>query len=267
MSSLTGEEPGVREAESILERLAATALDDDYYTQHDTPPGAFSRVLTAVVAALFGLLLTVAAVQTRNDRPATEAERDALIENIQLRQDLVDSKQGTAERLQEEIADLQASSVGDNPGTTALRLAAAASAVVGPGMVLRVQSAKDEDQPSGRLTDTDLQLIVNGMWLAGAEAVAVNGHRLTATSAIRSAGEAITVNFRSVTEPVVVTAIGDEEALLNQWEQGPSGRYLDGRGEADGIRFGVQRSDELELPAAPEARLAVSAEPLRRSTS
>lgn len=267
MSLLTGEEPGVREAESILEQLAATALDDDYYTQHDTAPSAFSRVLTGVIAGLFGLLLTVAAVQTRNDRPATEAERDALVENIQLRQDLVDNKQETAARIQEEIADLQASSVEDNPANTGLRLAAASSPVEGPGLVLRVQSSDDEDRPGGRVTDTDLQLIVNGLWLAGAEAVAVNGHRLTTTSAIRSAGEAITVNFRSVTEPITIAAIGDDEALVNQWEQGPSGRYLDERGESDGIRFRVQRSDEIELAAAPEARLTVSAEPLRRSAS
>lgn len=267
MSLLTGEEPGAREAESILEQLAATALDDDYYTQHDTPPSTFARVLTGVVAALFGLLLTIAAVQTRNDRPATEAERDALVENIRLRQDLVDNKQESAERLRDEIADLQAASVGDNPGTTALRIAAASGAVRGPGLVLRLESSDDEDQPGGRLTDTDLQLIVNGMWLAGAEAVAVNGHRLAATSAIRSAGEAITVNFRSVTEPIVVTAIGDPDSLVTQWEQGPSGRYLEERGETDGIMSRMQRSDDVELPAAPEARLTVSAEPLRRSAS
>jgi len=260
-------EPGAREAESILEQLASTALDDDYYTWHDTPPSSVARVLTGLVAALFGLLLTVAAVQTRNDRPATEAERDALIDNIQLRQDLVDSKQETAERLREEIADLQATSVDDSPGTAALRLAAAALPVRGPGIVLRIQSATETDAPGGRLTDTDIQLVVNGLWLAGAEAVSVNGHRLTATSAIRSAGEAITVNYRSVTEPIVVEAIGDDEVLANQWRQGPSGRYLAERADADDIGFAVRRSDDVEMDAAPESRLRVSADPLRRSTS
>lgn len=263
-------EPGARETESILEQLAATSIDHDYYVRHDTPPSTFSRTLTGVVAALFGLLLTIAAVQTRNDRPATEAERGALIENIQLRQEVVDGKQESAERLREEIADLQAASTDDSPGTSALRIAAAAQPVRGPGIELRARSAADDDagDPSaGRLTDTDIQLVVNGLWLAGAEAVAVNGHRLTATSAIRSAGEAITVNYRSVTEPIVVTAIGDPDSLQLQWEQGPSGRYLDGRAEADGVTFTVRGSDEIEMAGAPESRLDVSAEPLRRSTS
>ncbi|MBC9225082.1 DUF881 domain-containing protein [Aeromicrobium sp. 636] len=257
----------VEEAESILERLAATALDDDYYVAHDTPPRPVAKVLTAVMAGVFGLLVTVAAVQTRIDRPATEAERNALIENIRVREDLVKSKQETVVGLQQQIADLQAESVVDGPGTAGLRVAAGSVAVEGPGVVLTVESSANEDRPGGRLTDTDLQLVVNGLWLAGAEAVSVGGHRLTATSAIRSAGEAITVNYRSVTEPIVVEAIGDEDVLRSRWEEGPSGRYLAARAEADGIWYDVQGSDDVELDAAPEARLSVSAEPLRRSES
>ncbi|MBA4609035.1 MULTISPECIES: DUF881 domain-containing protein [Aeromicrobium] len=267
MSERTDEASSVREAESILDRLAATALDDDYYAAHDTAPGQVSKLLAGVAVAVFALMITVAAVQTRIDRPATEVERNALIENIRVREDLVASKQETVEGLQGEIADLQAESVVDGPGTEALRVAAGSTAVVGPGIELTVESSANEDRPGGELSDSDVQLIVNGLWLAGAEAVAVGGHRLTSTSAIRSAGEAITVNYRSVTEPVVIEAIGDQETLENQWEQGPSGRYLAARAEADGIRFAVRGSDDVELPAAPESRLRVSAEPLRRSAS
>ncbi|MET0467281.1 MAG: DUF881 domain-containing protein [Aeromicrobium sp.] len=267
MSQRSDEASSVQEAESILDRLAATALDDDYYVVHATPPGQASKLLAGVAIAIFALMITVAAVQTRIDRPATEVERDALIENIRVREDLVASKQETVAGLQGEIADLQAESVVDGPGTAALRVAAGSTPVVGPGIELTVQSSANEERPGGRLTDTDVQLVVNGLWLGGAEAVAVGGHRLTSTSAIRSAGEAITVNYRSVTEPVVITAIGDEDTLENQWEQGPSGRYLAARAEADGIRFDVRGSDDVELPAAPESRLRVSAEPLRRSAS
>ncbi len=263
----TDDESSVREAESILERLAANALDDDYYAPHDNPPSPSVRLLTGLVVGLFGLLLTVAAVQTRNDRPASEMERNALIENIQLRQDVVDSKHETVSRLQEEIADLQAASLVEGPATEPLRIAAGSMAVAGPGVVIDVESSTDEDRPGGRLTDTDVQLIVNGLWLAGAEAVEIDGHRLTTTSAIRSAGEAITVNYRSVTEPVRITAIGNRDSLKNQWEQGPSGRYLDVRSDTYGIRYSVRGSDEVEVVAAPESRLTVTAKPLRRSTS
>ena len=40
-----------------------------------------------------------------------------------------------------------------------------------------------------------------------------NGQRLTALSAVRGAGEAITVNFRSLRRPYVVEAIGDEHLV------------------------------------------------------
>ena len=42
----------------------------------------------------------------------------------------------------------------------------------------------------------DLQIVVNGLWDAGAEAISVNGQRLTSKSAIRFAGQAILVNYR-----------------------------------------------------------------------
>lgn len=267
MTPRSDERSSVREAESILERLAATALDDDYYVTRETPPGNGAKLLTAVAIAVFTIMLTVAAVQTRIDRPATEAERAALIENIRVREDLVASKQETVDGLQAEIADLQAESVVDGPGTTAVRIASAAVPVEGPGVTLTVRSSPDEDHLGGRLSDADLQLVVNGLWLAGAEAVSVGGHRLTATSAIRSAGEAITVNFRSVTEPVVIAAIGDPSTLEGQFRSGPSGRYLDARVDAGGIRYDMRGSDDIELAAAPESRLSVSAEPLRRSAS
>jgi len=153
----------------------------------------------------------------------------------------------------------------NDPVNRALRISTGAIAVRGPGLLIRLTSAQDDEAPYGEITDTDLQLVVNGLWLAGAEAVAVGGHRLTSTSAIRSAGEAITVNYKSLTEPIEITAIGNRSTLVEQWTKGPSGRYVQTRADEDGIRYSVRGSDGVELPAAPESRLEVSAEPLRRS--
>ena len=67
-------------------------------------------------------------------------------------------------------------------------------------MTVRLDEAADDDgadvdprtdeTDDGRVTDRDLQTVVNEVWAAGAEAVAVNGQRLTSLSAIRSAGDA-----------------------------------------------------------------------------
>ena len=82
----------------------------------------------------------------------------------------------------------------------------------GRGVKIVVDDALRRHRPAGRLRQ-DLQILVNGLWDVGAEAVSINGQRLTSLSAIRSAGEAINVNFRSMPRPYVVTAIGDPDQL------------------------------------------------------
>ena len=65
----------------------------------------------------------------------------------------------------------------------------------------------------GRVIAKDLQFVTNALWESGAEAVSINGKRLTSTSAIRFAGSAIIVDFRPLTRPYVITALGDPQAL------------------------------------------------------
>ncbi len=65
----------------------------------------------------------------------------------------------------------------------------------------------------GRVLSKDLQVVTNALWEAGAEAISINGQRLTARSAIRFAGDAILVNYRPLTRPYVISAIGDPQNL------------------------------------------------------
>ncbi len=83
--------------------------------------------------------------------------------------------------------------------------------VTGDGVVVTLVDAppqidpvtgKPSDDNPGVVLDRDLQDIANALWQAGAEAIAVNGQRLTATSTIRTAGGAILVDFRPVGQPV-----------------------------------------------------------------
>ena len=78
-----------------------------------------------------------------------------------------------------------------------------AVAVRGPGLVIVVDDApSSENSQPDRVYDVDLQILTNGLWQAGAEAVAINGHRLSALTAIRGAGEAITVDYPFADPPV-----------------------------------------------------------------
>ena len=110
------------------------------------------------------------------------------------------------------------------------------------------------------MRDGDLQLVVNALWSAGAEAVSINGQRLGPTTAIRFAGEAVLVDFRPVTNPYQVSAIGDPATLSRRFLASPEVGSLAVISKSFGLRFEFAQEDELTLPAAstPELR---SAEP------
>jgi Uncharacterized protein conserved in bacteria len=64
------------------------------------------------------------------------------------------------------------------------------------------------------------------VWASGAEAIAVNGQRLTALSAIRSAGDAILVDFRPLSPPYDIVGVGDASAMRSTFLEGFGGSYL-----------------------------------------
>jgi uncharacterized protein YlxW (UPF0749 family) len=100
------------------------------------------------------------------------------------------------------------------------------------------------------VVDRDLQLVVNGLWAAGAEAISINGRRLTSLTAIRSAGEAILVDYRPLRPPYVVSAIGDPRRLEARFADGPGGEYLRLLADNFGVRVKTDSRSDLRLPAA-----------------
>ena len=63
------------------------------------------------------------------------------------------------------------------------------------------------------ILDRDVQLLVNDLWAAGAEAISIGGVRLQPSSAIRQAGGSILVDNRPVFWPITIEAIGDPSGL------------------------------------------------------
>ncbi len=90
-------------------------------------------------------------------------------------------------------------------------------AMTGVGLIVRVtESASDtkmEDGTSAVVHAEDLLKIVNELRTGGAEAVAVNGHRLTETSEIVTAGQHIVINKVPVKGPYVIHAIGPADEM------------------------------------------------------
>jgi uncharacterized protein YlxW (UPF0749 family) len=133
--------------------------------------------------------------------------------------------------------------------------------VHGPGVEIVADDAAEAESDRNKVLDSDLQKLVNGLWRAGAEAISINGERLTNLSAIRHAGSAITVNFRSLNRPYRILAIGDRLTLPARFADTTSGQaWLDLQREV-GLRFTMRTQKSLRLPAAavPELRYARSA--------
>ncbi|MFB9837857.1 DUF881 domain-containing protein, partial [Actinoallomurus acaciae] len=135
---------------------------------------------------------------------------------------------------------------------------AAAAPVTGSAAVVTVDDSHTargaSAQQDGRIYDQDLQRLVNGLWAAGATAVAINGQRMTATTAIRSAGDAILVDYRPLSPPYVVTALGDD-GLGKAFAGSPAGRAFRTLEATFGIRFDIRQEDDVRLPAAPAPQL------------
>ncbi|MFI9333019.1 DUF881 domain-containing protein [Kitasatospora sp. NPDC052868] len=258
---------------SLLTNVMDHSLDEGYAEaaearggDHDSRiPGTVRGLLTLGAGlALVGAVVTVGAVNAHEAAPTLAKERDALIHRI-------NDSNGSADNLQKQVQDLrrkvdsaqrQALPSGDGDPAS-LAGAVGLGEVAGPGAKLVLEDAAGTGAGgnvdpragqgfgnSGRLRDRDLQLVVNGLWDAGAEAVSINGQRLTALSAIRAAGEAVLVDNRPLVPPYNVLVLGDGPKLVTAFESTMAGQYLRLLQEKYGIKSTISAQKNLTLPAA-----------------
>ncbi|MEP6667176.1 MAG: DUF881 domain-containing protein, partial [Nocardioidaceae bacterium] len=97
--------------------------------------------------------------------------------------------------------------------------------------------------------------LVNALWLAGAEAISIDGHRLTTLTSIRFAGQAITVDYRSLSPPYVVSAIGNPDTLPARLLETDGGQIWLGLKANFGIRFDTETKEQITVPADPHEHL------------
>jgi uncharacterized protein YlxW (UPF0749 family) len=208
----------------------------------------------------------VGAAQARVAAPTEAKERQKLIDRVQSETRAADALQDTVDALRDTVAAEQRAALKQRGGgdNTVLELLAAATPVHGPGVKLVVDDAKDASaggtggprtssgfSDTGRVRDHDMQRVVNGLWSSGAEAITVNGQRLTPLSAIRAAGDAILVDNKPLAPPYTVLAIGDGKRLSTAFQDSADGQYLHILQQDYGIRSGLSVQDDLRLAAAP----------------
>jgi len=231
-------------------------MDDDYIVREQTASvGLLRQASFGVVLALIGTVFAAAAIGLRQQGSGAELERQALIDDVMKSQDDLDRSRAIAAQLRADVGSLERERGIDLPDTGDLAVVTGEQSAAGPGVVVRVDNGSGAD---GLVADTDLQLLVNGLWYAGAEAVSVDGERIGSLSSIRAAGDAITVNFRSIRAPYDVVALGDSDALLTRFSQSPTGQYWEARHRQAKVRFGMTATSDAVVPAVPERRLEVT---------
>lgn len=222
-----------------------------------------SSAASLVTLVGLGMLLVVAYRQTVADEPARTQARGALVEQVLRKRVDTDAQQVRADRLRRDVATLRERELGA-PAVARLRDLEAATGLArvrgdgakitlrdGPTPISPVTGLRDND---GRVKDSDLQLAANALWAGGAEAIAVNGQRLTATSTIRQAGEAILVDFRPVASPYEVIAIGPDQ-LSDDFRDDYAGRFFRQLVSKYGMSFDVTEVQHVTLEAAGEPNL------------
>ncbi|HEX8002852.1 MAG TPA: DUF881 domain-containing protein [Mycobacteriales bacterium] len=223
----------------------------------------YPSLLLVVALVAVGGVWGTAARQTYDRAPAAERIRESLVADARERREATDRLAARVAALRRETADARAALSTRSAAERALseelarlELATGGVRVRGPGIVVRLDDADDPGEDgSGRISDVDLQAVVNALWSAGAEAVAVNGRRVSALTAVRTAGETILVDYEPVTAPYDVAAVGDADVMEPGFGDSATARRFRTWVDAFGISFSVRRADGLDLPGSDASTL------------
>lgn len=247
----------VDESMDILNDVIRNPIDPDYAVaagRGSSRPRSGWVIATVILG--FGLMVGTSVASTVRAAPQVQVERAELIARVKATAERVDDLRTTSAAIIEENRALLKDALGDEGAQDAqerldaLDAATGGRAVIGSGVVIVADDGESEDR-NARVVDVDLRQAVNSLWQAGAEAIAINGHRLSARTSIRGAGDAITVDYRSLSGPYRIEAIGDGDRMTAAFPESAGGQWWAYLRQNYGIRFELSQAGTLELPADP----------------
>ncbi len=213
------------------------------------------RVSILLICVLVGIMLSVQykASESYGPNPRTTRVEELSEEVTKLKEE--------NQALAEEIVSLRTKLTNvnnENQSIADLRdelkkanMAAGLTPVTGAGIIVTLNDSlhvlqPGEDPNAYLIHDNDLLSIVNELKVSGAEAISVNGQRLTAMSEIRCAGTTILVNMNKIGPPFEIKAIGNPQLL-------EGGLAING-GKLEELKlFGLQtnmtKQDNIDIPA------------------
>lgn len=193
-------------------------------------PFAWSVGVVGVIAGImFAMNASLFATSADDRRPQNLAEL------VRVERDRLEETNSDVEELRAEVSELiNAQDVTSGPSVN-MEMAAGRVAASGPGVVVELWDAPLRDPlPEGVRPDDlvihqqDLEAVMNALWAGGAEAMSVQGHRVTSTSSIRCVGNVLLIDGSVYSPPYEIAAIGDERALSGSLMSSPAVlTYLD----------------------------------------
>jgi uncharacterized protein YlxW (UPF0749 family) len=221
-------------------------------------------VLVPVVALAAGLLFATSG-RTAQGTDLRGGEVSQLNELIAARGRAVSQQERQLRELQDQVTALTDQVASRNGAVAAARqagtrgaMSAALVALSGPGVQIVLDDAPqsaDGSRPAGAGPDdlvihqSDVQAVVNAVWAAGADGVAIMDRRLVATSAVRCVGNTLLLQGRTYSPPFVITAIVDADAVRAELAASPQVAVLQQAVADFGLTLAVEARPEVLLPA------------------
>lgn len=209
----------------------------------------------ALVGLVLGILLAV------QFRVTKEAQKNPQVHRVQSIMTTVsdaraerDSKQDQINKMRSELDKLAA---GAELGTlreelVRARIESGLTGVYGPGIEVTLNDSNVAVKPGENpnlyvLHDEDILRVLNELRAAGAEALAINSHRVLATSEVRCTGPTILINRNQrLTPPFVISAIGNQDNLANSLKM--RGGVIESL-QFWGIQASIKKVSQVDIPA------------------
>jgi uncharacterized protein YlxW (UPF0749 family) len=216
-----------------------------------------------VIAAVFA----AAVAQARSTAPGVRESQQVLAGTVRSAETATNEITARRNALTAQVdAERRSRLEGDERGQQLLgnldeaNFAAAATPVIGPGLTITVTDpgvsedlsdvSKQRVEGSQQIIlDRDLQLVVNSLWVSGAEAISVGGVRIGPNVTIRQAGGGILVDNQPISSPYAILAVGPPHAMQDVFDRSPGLQRLRLLETSYGVGVSVSAGDGLALPA------------------
>ena len=214
-------------------------------------------------AALLGLGFLVAAqlaaqgprvrYTTQERAPLVETATALQAQQEQLKASILDLR-GRIQSTEQEGQGSAAVTRDLNDQLQAARIAAGLIPLKGTGIVLQLEDSMEPVAPDANEADylvgaRDVRTLVEEMWEAGAEAISINGERITPSTAIIDIGPSILVNSAYLAAPYQITALGAKDLYPRLAASPGFVDFIRARAQSYGIRVSFAEPESVEIPA------------------